>query len=159
MKPLTRCVGKNMTWPGALLQVVPAFVAMLSFGTLYGQDTTSAVVTGTTITEEPRDAEVITPVRLSQMMDSAKVYVYDCNEPEMYAEAHVPGAVLTVYDEVTEASLPKDHQAMLVFYCYSPECPAGTNASKTALKLGYAHVYSMVAGITGWQDAKLRTEP
>ena len=108
MKPLTRCVGKNMAWLGALLQVVPAFVAMLSFGTLYGQDTTSAVVTGTTITEEPRDAEVITPVRLSQMMDSAKVYVYDCNEPEMYAEAHVPGAVLTVYDAVsyTHLTLP-----------------------------------------------------
>lgn len=159
MRTFTRSVSRSMSRPRALLKAVPALAAMLSFGILHGQDTTSAVVAGRTITQEVREAEVITPEHLSQMMASAKVYVFDCNEPEMYDEAHVPGAVLTVYDEVTGKSLPGDHEATLVFYCYSPECPAGADAAKTALKLGFNQVYCMLAGITGWQDAKLRTEP
>ena len=155
----TRARSGNDAQPTTMLSLVLPLAAMLSFGILHGQDTAQAHTDTATATPAVHDAEVITPQRLSQMMDSAKVYVFDCNEPEMFAEAHVPGAVLTVYDEVSEKDLPKDHQATIVFYCYSPECPAGTNASKTALNLGFKHVYSMLAGITGWQDAKLRTEP
>jgi rhodanese-related sulfurtransferase len=145
--------------PTTLLSLVLPFAMVLSFGILHGQDTAQALAATAVATHTGHDAEVITPERLSQMMDSAKVYVFDCNEPDMFDEAHVPGAVLTVYDEVSEKNLPSDHQAMIVFYCYSPECPAGSNAARTALKLGHTHVYSMLAGITGWQDAKLKTEP
>ena len=101
----------------------------------------------------------LTPAELAAMLSTSKVFVYDCNEPDMYSEAHVPGAVLTVYDEVTPENLPSDHGVPMVFYCYSPECPAGGNAARTAVKLGFTNVYCMIAGITGWQDAGLKTEP
>jgi len=109
----------------------------------------------------PTTSEVkdVAAAQLAQMLATSKVFIYDCNEPDMYAEAHVPGAVLTVYDEVTADKLPADHNATLVFYCYSPECPAGGKAARTAIKLGFTDVYCMVAGITGWQDAGLHTEP
>ena len=93
------------------------------------------------------------------MMAKNTVFVYDCNEPETFAEAHVPGAIPTVYDEVAAAKLPADHDAAVIFYCYSPECPAAATATRTAMKLGFTNVYCMIAGITGWQDAGLKTEP
>lgn len=101
----------------------------------------------------------IAPDQLEAMMRAGTVFVYDCNEPETFAEAHVPGAVLTVYDEVTANMLPPDRNAALVFYCYSPECPAGASAAHTAIALGYTQVLCMTAGIIGWQDAGLKTEP
>ena len=101
----------------------------------------------------------VAPVELAAMAKEAKVFIYDCNEADMFAEAHVPGAVLTVYDALTAETLPADHSAPLVFYCYSPECPAGCTAARTAARLGFTTVYCMTAGITGWQDAGLATEP
>lgn len=99
------------------------------------------------------------PKQLSAMLGTPNLFVYDCNEEDMYLEAHVPGAKLTVYDEVTAETLPTDLGATVVFYCYSAECPASTTAAHTAIKLGHTSVYTMLAGITGWQDAGLPTEP
>ncbi|MEO8588604.1 MAG: rhodanese-like domain-containing protein [Flavobacteriales bacterium] len=99
------------------------------------------------------------PAQLSAMLKSPGVFVYDCNEEDMHAEAHVPGAKLMVYDEVTADKLPADRNATLVFYCYSPECPAAASAARAAVALGFTTVYCMAAGITGWQDAGLPTEP
>ena len=101
----------------------------------------------------------IDPSQLLAMLRTPNLYIYDCNEEDMFKEAHVPGAKLTVYDEVTAATLPTDLNAAVVFYCYSPECPAAATAARTAITLGHTNVYSMPAGITGWQDAGLRTEP
>ena len=101
----------------------------------------------------------IIPEQLSALLSTTALFIFDCNEEDMFAEAHVPGAKLLVYDQVTADKLPADPNAMLVFYCYSPECPAGGAAARTALALGHTDVYCMSAGITGWQDAGLRTEP
>ena len=99
------------------------------------------------------------PEQLQKMLTSPAVTVYDCNEPDMHAEAHVPGAKPMVYDEVTADKLPHDLNATIVFYCYSPECPAAATAARTAMGLGFTDVYCMTAGIIGWQDAGLKTEP
>jgi rhodanese-related sulfurtransferase len=101
----------------------------------------------------------ITPEQLQQMRSEKQVHIYDCNEADQYGWSHVPGAVLIVYDAVTEDQLPSDKNAQLVFYCYSPECPAGAMAAKTAVTLGHTNVYSMPAGIVGWEDAGLPIEP
>lgn len=99
----------------------------------------------------------ITPQALSTMQ--GKVQVIDVNEPDSYAEAHVPGAVRMEYDSITAAMLPPDHAVPLVFYCWSTECPAAATAAGSAIRLGFTKVYCMHAGITGWQDAGLPTEP
>lgn len=101
----------------------------------------------------------VTPEELSALMRSAVVFIGDVNEDFMYNEAHVPGAVLMVYDAITADKLPSDRQTPLAFYCYSPECPAGGMAAESALALGFVNVYHMKAGITGWQDVGLPTEP
>lgn len=99
----------------------------------------------------------ITPVDLSKMLP--EVVVIDVNEPDNFEFAHVPGARLLAYDAITPDVLPPDHASKLVFYCWSPECPAASMAARTAIGLGYTDVKCMYAGITGWQDAGLPTEP
>ncbi len=108
-------------------------------------------------TAETDTVKDITPQALSTRLGT--VYVIDVNEEDSYADAHVPGAVLLVYDSITPAALPADRSAALVFYCWSAECPAAATAAETAVKLGYTDVATMKAGITGWQDAGLPTEP
>jgi rhodanese-related sulfurtransferase len=99
----------------------------------------------------------ITPQELSALL--GQVQVIDVNEPETYAEAHVPGAKLLAYDAIAAEALPADRSTKLVFYCWSPECPAAEQAATAASKLGFTNVACMHAGITGWQDAGLPTEP
>lgn len=101
----------------------------------------------------------VTPLELAAMMKAGTVHIADCNEEDNYVFAHVPGAKLVVYDMLTPEILPADRDAPLVFYCYSPECPAAGMAAQTALSMGHTHVHLMSAGITGWQDAGLPTEP
>jgi rhodanese-related sulfurtransferase len=45
-----------------------------------------------------------------------------------------------------------------VFYCSDPACGASRHAAKKALKLGFAHVFMMPAGIRGWLAAGLPVE-
>ena len=99
----------------------------------------------------------ITPQELFALLP--QVHVIDVNEADNYAFAHVPGATLMAYDAITTEALPADKSDTLVFYCWSPECPAAGMAAESAVKLGYTDVRCMHAGITGWQDAGLPTEP
>ncbi len=87
------------------------------------------------------------------------VQVIDVNEADNFEFAHVPGAVLMAYDAITPEALPADKATVLVFYCWSPECPAAQLAAASAAALGFTEVFCMVVGITGWQDAGLPTEP
>ena len=132
--------------------------ALLSFSLA----ATTLVCSGQSTTTDGSPAATIrdiAPAQLATMIGTPNVFVYDCNEPEVFDEAHVPGAKPLVYDEISADKLPADHNATLVFYCYSPECPAGVSAAHTATSLGFADVYCMIAGITGWQDAGQPTEP
>lgn len=105
----------------------------------------------------PNGVKDITPQQLAGLL--GKVQVIDVNEADNYAFAHVPGARLLAYDAITAEVLPADRSDTLVFYCWSPECPAAGMAAETAVGLGFTQVRCMTAGITGWQDAGLPTEP
>lgn len=137
------------------------FIFGLSFAACvcHGQSGAIAASTGPDPVTGRSQVKELSPVELAGMLRSQDTFVFDCNEADMHAEAHVPGSVLIVYDEVTGDKLPSDHNALLVFYCYSPECPAAASAARAAIALGFANVYCMTAGITGWQDAELPTEP
>jgi rhodanese-related sulfurtransferase len=101
----------------------------------------------------------IGPHELHALLAGGGVTVIDVNEAENYSEAHVPGARRLDYDAIVQDSLPADLDSALVFYCWSSECPAAGTAAEKASGLGYRNVSCMKAGITGWQDAGLPTEP
>lgn len=110
---------------------------------------------------EAGDGQVkdISPKELSAMLSNGHLRVIDVNDEDNYTDAHVPGAKRVEYDAITTEALPADKSTTLVFYCWSAECPAAGMAAQTASALGFTDVHCMRAGITGWQDAGLPTEP
>jgi len=100
----------------------------------------------------------VTPEEVLTMLKD-NVFLADVNEEFTYTDAHLPGAKLLVYDAIAADQLPADKAQPIVFYCYSPECPAARMAAESAARLGFTRVHCMPAGIVGWQDAGFRTEP
>ena len=86
--------------------------------------------------------------------------IIDANGTESYNAGHVPGALnFAAIKENLAASLPADKGALIIAYCGNPQCGAYLRAAKAAQKLGYTNIKHMSAGIAGWNDAKLPTEP
>lgn len=146
----TLTTGQERLRPSCVAALAWALVASLFPATGHGQ---------TKVPHEVASLKIIAPIELQAMLDSGEVFVFDCNEEYVFEEMHVPGAVPIVYDEFSAADLPEERNAAVVFYCYSPDCPAGELAAGSALRMGYTNVLCMVQGIIGWQDAGLRTEP
>lgn len=100
----------------------------------------------------------ISPADLHKWMQREPVAVFDVNSPQSWAAAHVPGARNLDPASYTEADLPRDKDALLVFYCSNFLCRKAPNAARRAKGMGYRNVHLMSAGISGWQSAALPTE-
>jgi len=92
--------------------------------------------------------------------DGKSAVIIDANSPDSYKAGHVPGALS--WAEIKgdlAAKLPADKNTLIIAYCGNPHCPAYAQAAVAAKNLGYTNVKHMVAGIDGWNAAKLPTEP
>lgn len=88
-----------------------------------------------------------------------KATLIDVNGTESYKAGHVPTAIDFEASEATLADkLPKDKGALIIAYCGGPSCGAYKAAAKKAESLGYTNVKHMAAGISGWKEAKEKTE-
>ncbi|MBX7186215.1 MAG: rhodanese-like domain-containing protein [Vicinamibacteria bacterium] len=104
-----------------------------------------------------KDARVISPGDLRQLIEEKKVTVVDVNSPESWKRARVPGAINLdpAYDG---GDLPSDKDAPVVFYCSNSMCRKAPNAARRAQEMGYRNVQVMKAGIKGWVAKDLPTE-
>ncbi|MCG8640160.1 MAG: rhodanese-like domain-containing protein [Desulfobacterales bacterium] len=69
-----------------------------------------------------------------------------------YVKGHIPGAVnipLTEFDKKKDL-LPKDKNALLVFYCGGPKCKLSHKSAVKAEKLGYTNVKVYALGYPDW---------
>jgi rhodanese-related sulfurtransferase len=101
---------------------------------------------------------VVSPRELRALIERESVTTIDVNSRQSWAAAHVPGARHLDPNEYTDADLPSDREAMLVFYCSNPFCRKAPTAAQRARRMGYRNVRVMSAGINGWRDAELPTE-
>lgn len=92
--------------------------------------------------------------------DAKTAVIIDANSPASYKAGHVPGA-LSWADIKSDlaAKLPADKNTLIIAYCGSPKCGAYLQAAKAAKELGYTNVKHMSAGIKGWNEANMPTEP
>lgn len=91
----------------------------------------------------------ITP---QEAMSETGALFLDCREPNEYAMIHIPNAVFIPLGQVAakvEELIP--HERKVVVYCARGNRSAV--AADTMMKMGYADVVSMSAGIAGWVDA------
>src|SRR5262245_14705442 len=100
----------------------------------------------------------ISPSGLARRMRGGPVTVIDVNARPSWERARVPGALHLDPTAYTESELPRDKDAVLVFYCSGPLCRKAPNAARRAKGMGYTRVQVMSAGIRGWLGAGLATE-
>jgi rhodanese-related sulfurtransferase len=92
---------------------------------------------------------------LQEMLRRSDVVLIDVNDPKRYKASHIEGAVNIEYDGIAKAAkenrLPRDRNAMLVFYCLNAHCPASRYAAIEAMRLNYRNVFVYTEGIEGWE--------
>ena len=102
----------------------------------------------------------ISPQDVLAAANAKSAVIIDVNGPDSYKAGHVPGALsfATIKNNLA-ANLPADKNALVIAYCGSPKCGAYLQAAKAAQNLGYTNIKHMSAGIAGWKEANLPTEP
>ena len=103
--------------------------------------------------------QVISPQSLQQLLQTGSVTIIDVNSRQSWIAAHIPGAISLDPLGFETADLPVDKNSVLVFYCSNFMCRKAPNAARRAKSMGYRDVRVMSAGITGWLNASLPTEP
>jgi rhodanese-related sulfurtransferase len=77
--------------------------------------------------------------------------ILDANGSDSYKSGHIPGAIdYWASKDILPSLLPADKNALIVAYCYNPQCPAYAQAAEAAEKLGYTNIRHYRPGITGW---------
>ncbi len=95
---------------------------------------------------------------LSKGIKDKTLSVIDCNMPEVYKKGHIPGAVYMSSSAPEAKVLPKDKNALLVFYCKNPRCMASHRGAEFAKAQGYTNVKVYSLGIDGWEKAGMPIE-
>ncbi len=85
------------------------------------------------------------------------VYFFDVNTMELWAEGYIPGAVYFNVKNWKEL-LPKNKDAVMVFYCANTLCTSSAMAARETVKIGYTGVRHMSDGIYGWRLSGRPTE-
>lgn len=83
----------------------------------------------------------------------------DVRGAELYAKAHVPGAILLPHARISEETLaayPSD--TLFVVYCAGPHCNGADKAAIRLATLGRP-VKKMIGGVTGWLDEGFALTP
>lgn len=92
--------------------------------------------------------------------DAKSAVIIDANGPDSYKAGHVPGALSwSAIRTDLAVKLPADKSTLIIAYCGNPKCGAYAAAANAAKKLGYTNVKHMSAGIAGWNESKMPTEP
>ena len=97
---------------------------------------------------------------VNKLAESKSAVIIDVNGDDSFKAGHVPGALnFAAIKDNLATSLPKKKDALIVAYCGNPKCGAYLKAAKAAEKLGYTNIKHMSAGISGWKEAGMKTEP
>ena len=76
----------------------------------------------------------------------------DVRSPELYARAHVPGAINIPHAKIIESRLSQYvAETVFVVYCAGPHCNGAHRGAMRLARLGRP-VKLMIGGITGWID-------
>lgn len=103
---------------------------------------------------------LITRDELREGIAAGTVTVVDALAESYYAQAHLPGALNLVEDDVAAraAALLPDRDATIVTYCSGVSCGNSQAVASKLEQLGYTDVRKYREGIQDWVEAGLPTE-
>ncbi|MDR3408379.1 MAG: rhodanese-like domain-containing protein [Methylovirgula sp.] len=99
----------------------------------------------------------LTPHAVRDVMGERRVLLVDVREPNEYAAARIPGAVLFPLSTFDPAALPSPEVCEVIFHC-----KAGGRSAKAVemcLAKGIAHTKHLAGGFEAWKAAGLPTIP
>lgn len=87
--------------------------------------------------------------------EKGKYFLFDSRPTPRFQQGYIPTAVsfpFGAFDKMAEKLLPKDKNALVVFYCQGVTCNLSPGSAGKAQKLGYTNVKVFKDGIPGWQE-------
>ncbi|MGL5728695.1 MAG: rhodanese-like domain-containing protein [Plesiomonas sp.] len=137
---------------------------LLTHAALFAALATPAMPTlagaGDEMSEAPYQEIELNPISMREaetLVGKEGVYFFDVNTLEIWAEGFIPGAVFFNVHNWRDL-LPKNKDAVMVFYCANPMCTMSNLAARETMKLGYTGVRHMADGIYGWRMSGRKTE-
>lgn len=98
--------------------------------------------------------QVIDTDTLSELLDEGEpVFIGDARPVSVYNVGHIPTSKATPSNKLKENLnwLPKEKDALIVFYCGGVTCPLSPAALKIAMENGYTNVKAYVEGFPAWK--------
>ena len=104
--------------------------------------------------------QTITRDELKSGLEDGTITAVDALPQSYYAEAHIPGAVNLVADDVSARAdeLLPARDAAIVTYCSNAACANSGHVANALAKLGYTNVRKYAEGIQDWVEAGLPIE-
>ena len=94
----------------------------------------------------------------TQQAGEVDYVLVDVRSPDVFAAAHIPGAINLPTKLITAERLAEfSSDTLFVVYCAGPHCNGVHRAAARLAHLGYA-VKEMLGGVTGWLDEGLALE-
>ncbi len=101
----------------------------------------------------PQTCPELSVDEVAELIAQGRAIIIDANPRRRWSSGHLPGAINLDPAEFSEADIPGGKDAMIIFYCGEPGSAASRYAAQKAAKLGFAHVFTMPAGLRGWMAA------
>jgi rhodanese-related sulfurtransferase len=79
-----------------------------------------------------------------------KLRIIDVNPANIYANAHIEGALNVPAEKIAEEAAHWNKQTPIVVYCGSFQCPTSHIVAKQLTELGFADVKVFAGGIADW---------
>lgn len=95
----------------------------------------------------------LSATEVSSLLVQRKITLIDVREPDEFAAARIPGAMLYPLSTFDATALPPDEPMLVVFHCGSGKRSA--MAAQARLNAGAASARHLVGGIGAWQAAGL----
>jgi rhodanese-related sulfurtransferase len=87
--------------------------------------------------------------------EKGKYFLFDSRPLPRFQEGSIPTAVnlpFPAFDELADKVLPKDKNALIIFYCAGPTCSMSPGSAAKAQKLGYTNLKLYKDGMPGWLE-------
>lgn len=90
---------------------------------------------------------------VAQGPEKGKYFLYDSRPLPRFQDGFIPTAVnlpFPAFDKMAEKLLPKDKNALVIFYCAGKTCNMSPGSADKAKKLGYTNIKVYVDGMPAW---------
>lgn len=91
---------------------------------------------------------------VAQGPEKGKYFLFDSRPLPRFQEGYIPTAVnlpFPAFDKLVD-KLPKEKDALIIFYCAGPSCNMSPGSATKAQKLGYTNIKVYVDGMPGWSQ-------